>query len=99
MERLPPPFSSLHPGLFHCIATRIQISNMVKVIPYIVSLLALGQAVATAKVVSSFSQWVDGILEDPQGDNMTPEQVISAYQSGQFDGSPSGMLFARLKIG
>lgn len=72
---------------------------MVKVISYIVSLLALGQAVAAAKVVSSISQCVDGILEDPQGDNMTPEQFVSAYQSRQFDGAPSGMLFDCLEMG
>jgi hypothetical protein len=65
---------------------------MVKVIPYVASLLALGQAVAAAKAVTSFSEWVDGILENPDGDNMTPEEVVDAYKSGQFSTSPSGML-------
>jgi|TARA_R110002003_G_scaffold1122_2_gene22458 hypothetical protein len=65
---------------------------MVKVIPYVASLLALGQAVAAAKAVTSFSEWVDSILENPDGDNMTPEEVVDAYKSGQFSTSPSGML-------
>lgn len=63
---------------------------MVKLIPYVASLLALGQAVAAAKAVTSFSEWVDGILENPDGDNMTPEEVIDAFQSGQFSTAPSG---------
>ncbi|OAL52742.1 hypothetical protein IQ07DRAFT_585858 [Pyrenochaeta sp. DS3sAY3a] len=58
---------------------------MVKLIPYIASLLALGQAAVAAKAVTSFSEWVDGILENPDGDNMTPEEVVNAYQSGQFE--------------
>ncbi|KAH7345906.1 hypothetical protein BKA66DRAFT_576844 [Pyrenochaeta sp. MPI-SDFR-AT-0127] len=57
---------------------------MVKLIPYVASLLALSQAIAAAKAVTSFSEWVDGILEDPNGDNMTPEEVINAYKNGQF---------------
>lgn len=64
---------------------------MVNIIPYVASLLALGRAVTAAKAASSFSQWVEGILEDPEGDNMTPEEVINAYQSGHFDGATSGM--------
>jgi hypothetical protein len=64
---------------------------MVKVIPYLASLLALGQAVAAAKAVTSFSEWVDGILENPNGDNMTPEEVVDAYMSGEFTSTPSGM--------
>lgn len=63
---------------------------MVKLIPYVASLLALGQAVAAAKAVTSFSEWVDGILEDPNGDNMTPEEVINAFKSGQFSTPPAG---------
>ncbi|KAF2819106.1 hypothetical protein CC86DRAFT_146617 [Ophiobolus disseminans] len=66
---------------------------MVKLIPYVASLLALGQAVAAAKAVTSFSEWVDGILENPDGDNMTPEEVVDAYQSGQF--SPPSAKFIR----
>lgn len=62
---------------------------MVKLIPYIASLLALGQAAVAAKAVTSFSEWVDGILENPNGDNMTPEEVVNAYQSGQFE-APAG---------
>lgn len=62
---------------------------MVKLIPYVASLLALGQATAAAKAVTSFSEWVDGILEDPNGDNMTPEEVINAFTSGQFS-TPAG---------
>jgi hypothetical protein len=65
---------------------------MVKLISYITSLLALGQAVAAAKAVTSFSEWVDGILENPDGDNLTPEEVVEAFQSGQFSTPPSGML-------
>ncbi|KAH7406469.1 hypothetical protein DE146DRAFT_629787 [Phaeosphaeria sp. MPI-PUGE-AT-0046c] len=57
---------------------------MIKLIPYIATLLALGQVVVAAKAVSSFSEWVDGLLEKPEGDNMTPEEVINAFQSGQF---------------
>jgi hypothetical protein len=64
-------------------------SKMVKLIPYIASLLALGQAAVAAKAVTSFSEWVDGILENPNGDNMTPEEVVNAYQSGQFE-APAG---------
>lgn len=63
---------------------------MVKLIPYVASLLALGQAVAAAKAVTSFSEWVDGILQDPNGDNMTPEEVIDAYTSGQFSAPSEG---------
>ncbi|KAH7073705.1 hypothetical protein BKA63DRAFT_514655 [Paraphoma chrysanthemicola] len=66
---------------------------MVKVIPYVASLLALGQAVAAAKAVTSFSEWVDGILENPDGDNMTPEEVIDAFNKGQF--SPPSAKFGR----
>lgn len=64
---------------------------MVQLIPYVLSLLALGQAVTSAKAVKSFSEWVDGILENPDGDNMTPEEVIDAFNSGQFSTPPSGM--------
>jgi hypothetical protein len=64
---------------------------MVKFIPYLASLLALGQAVAAAKAVTSFSEWVDGILENPNGDNMTPEEVVDAYMSGEFTAQPSGI--------
>lgn len=64
---------------------------MVKLIPYAASLLALGQAVVAAKAVTSFAEWVDGILENPDGDNMTPEQVVTAYESGQFNTPPSGI--------
>jgi hypothetical protein len=67
------------------------ISTMVKLIPYVASLLALGQAVAAAKAVTSFSEWVDGILANPDGDNMTPEEVVVAFKSGQFSTPPSGM--------
>lgn len=67
------------------------ISTMVQLIPYIVSLLALGQAVAAAKAVSSFSEWVDGIIQNPDGDNMTPEEVVDAFNSGQFSTPPSGI--------
>ncbi|KAL1798239.1 hypothetical protein ACET3X_002276 [Alternaria dauci] len=62
---------------------------MVQILPYVASFLALGQAVAAAKAVTSFSEWVDGILENPDGDNMTPEEVIDAFKSGQFNSSPS----------
>lgn len=54
-------------------------------------MLALGQAVVAAKAVTSFAEWVDGILENPDGDNMTPEEVVSAYESGQFSTPPSGI--------
>jgi hypothetical protein len=64
---------------------------MVNIIPYVASLLALGQAVVAAKAVTSFSEWVDGIIENPDGDNMTPEEVVAAFQSGQFSTPPSGM--------
>jgi hypothetical protein len=64
---------------------------MVQLIPYIASLLALSQAVASAKAVTSFSEWVDGILENPDGDNMTPEEVVDAFKSGQFSTPPSGI--------
>jgi hypothetical protein len=64
---------------------------MVKFIPYLASLLALSQAVAAAKAVTSFSEWVDGILENPNGDNMTPEEVVDAYMSGEFTAQPSGI--------
>ncbi|KAF7674584.1 hypothetical protein GT037_007344 [Alternaria burnsii] len=62
---------------------------MVQLLPYVASLLALGQAVAAAKAVTSFSEWVDGILENPDGDNMTPEEVVVAFKSGEFNSSPS----------
>lgn len=63
---------------------------MVKVVPYIAGLLALGQAAAAAKAVTSFSEWVDGILDDPNGDHMKPEEVVAAFQSGQFDSPTPG---------
>ena len=62
---------------------------MVKLVPYVASLLALGQAIAAAKAVTSFSEWVDGIIEDPQGDNLTPDEVIDAFKSGQFSTPPA----------
>ncbi|KAH7395040.1 hypothetical protein DE146DRAFT_633405 [Phaeosphaeria sp. MPI-PUGE-AT-0046c] len=62
---------------------------MVKLIPYAASLLALGQAVIAAKAVTSFTEWVDGILENPGGEHMTPEEVVNAYESGQFSTPPS----------
>ncbi|CAN9454183.1 unnamed protein product [Alternaria alternata] len=62
---------------------------MVQLLPYVASLLALGQAVVAAKAVTSFSEWVDGILENPDGENMTPEEVVVAFKSGQFNSSPS----------
>ncbi|OAK99696.1 hypothetical protein IQ06DRAFT_370276 [Phaeosphaeriaceae sp. SRC1lsM3a] len=65
---------------------------MVKVIPYVASLLALGQAVVAAKAVTSFAEWVDGILDNPDGDNMTPEEVVSAYEAGQFSTPPSAKM-------
>lgn len=65
---------------------------MVQLISYVASLLALSQAVAAAKAVTSFSEWVDGIIENPDGDNMTPEEVVDAFQSGQFSTPPSGIL-------
>jgi hypothetical protein len=65
---------------------------MVNIIPYVASLLALGQAVAAAKAVTSFSEWVDDILANPNGDNMTPEEVVNAYESGQFSTPPSGTI-------
>ena len=65
---------------------------MVKLISYIASLLALGQTIAAAKAITSFSEWVDGILEDPNGDNMTPEEVINAFKSGQFNTPSAGTL-------
>ncbi|KAF2131490.1 hypothetical protein P153DRAFT_365071 [Dothidotthia symphoricarpi CBS 119687] len=65
---------------------------MVQLLPYVASLLALGQAVAAAKAVTSFSEWVDGIIENPDGDNMTPEEVVAAFQSGQFSTPPSAKL-------
>ncbi|KAJ4368907.1 hypothetical protein N0V83_005989 [Neocucurbitaria cava] len=71
---------------------------MVKLIPYVASLLALGQAIAAAKAVTSFSEWVDGILEDPAGDNMTPEEVIVAYKSGQFSTPPAAKFSHRSLI-
>ncbi|KAH8626723.1 hypothetical protein IG631_18741 [Alternaria alternata] len=64
---------------------------MVQLLPYVASLLALGQAVAATKAVTSFSEWVDGILENPDGDNMTPEEVVVAFKSGEFNSSPSAM--------
>jgi hypothetical protein len=66
---------------------------MVKLIPFVASLLALSQAAVAAKAVTSFSEWVDGIIENPDGDNMTPEEVVDAFKSGQFSTStpPSGI--------
>ncbi|EUC39894.1 hypothetical protein COCMIDRAFT_110248 [Bipolaris oryzae ATCC 44560] len=61
---------------------------MVQIIPYIASLLALGQAVTAAKAVSSFSEWVEGIVANPDGDNMTPEEVVEAFKAGQFSSPP-----------
>lgn len=74
--------------ILHCLHP---ITTMVKVIPYVASLLALGQAVVAAKAVTSFAEWVDGILDNPDGDNMTPEEVVSAYEAGQFSTPPSGI--------
>jgi hypothetical protein len=65
---------------------------MVKLTPYVTSILALGQVVTAAKPVTSFSDWVDGILENPAGDNMTPEEVIDAFQSGHFITPPAGTI-------
>jgi len=62
---------------------------MVKVVACIVAVLALGQAAAASKAVSSFSEWVDGILADPNGDNMTPDEVMLAYKSGNFSAPPA----------
>ncbi|KAF1843022.1 uncharacterized protein K460DRAFT_396434 [Cucurbitaria berberidis CBS 394.84] len=70
---------------------------MVKLIPYVTSLLALGQAIAAAKAVTSFSEWVDGILENPNGDNMTPEEVVDAFNNGQFS-TPPAVRFGRSLI-
>jgi hypothetical protein len=64
---------------------------MIKLISYVASLLALGQAVAAAEEVTSFSERVEGILENPDRDNMTPEEVVDASKSGQFSTSPLGI--------
>ncbi|KAK3196490.1 hypothetical protein K4F52_000372 [Lecanicillium sp. MT-2017a] len=58
---------------------------MVKVVPYFAGLLALCQGAVATKAVTSFSEWVDGILEDPNGNHMKPEEVVAAFQSGQFN--------------
>jgi hypothetical protein len=57
---------------------------MVQITAYVAALLTLGQAAVAAKAVTSFSEWVEGILENPDGDNMTPEQVVDAFKSGKF---------------
>jgi hypothetical protein len=56
-----------------------------------VALLAVCRAVgaapaaAAAVVTSSFSfaEWVEQIIADPQGDHLTPEQAVAAFQAGQ----------------
>ncbi|ORY07648.1 hypothetical protein BCR34DRAFT_631010 [Clohesyomyces aquaticus] len=63
---------------------------MVKLILCVASLLALGQTAAAAKAVTSFSEWVDGIIADPTGDNMTPGEVVDAFKSGNFTTPPAG---------
>ena len=68
---------------------------MVQIVPYIASILALGQAVTAAKAVSSFSEWVEGIVANPDGDNMTPEEVVEAFKAGQFSSPPEGMSAVR----
>jgi hypothetical protein len=67
---------------------------MVQLISYVASLLVLSQAVVAAKAVTSFSEWVNGIIENPEGDHMTPEEVVDAFKSGQFSTPPSGILTA-----
>lgn len=63
---------------------------MVKVVPYITGLLAICQGAVATKAVTSFSEWVDGILEDPNGNHMKPEEVVAAFQSGQFNSPTPG---------
>jgi len=62
---------------------------MVNLLPSIASLLAFGQAITVVNAVSSFSESVDGILENPQGDHMSPETVIEAFRSGNFSAPPA----------
>jgi hypothetical protein len=71
------------------------VSTMVQIGPYVASLLALGQGVTAAKAVSSFSEWIEGIVADPKGDNMTPKEVVKAFKAGQFSSSPEGMSAVR----
>jgi len=56
---------------------------MVKLISSIASLLAFGQAIAVANAVSSFSEWVDGIIENPQGDHMS-QKTSSKPSTAEF---------------
>jgi hypothetical protein len=83
-------FSSQASTHLHFLYCLYLINTMVNIIPYVASLLALGQAVAAAKTITSFSEWVDDILANPNGENMTPEEVLNAYESGQFSTPPSG---------
>jgi hypothetical protein len=73
------------------IVTYHPVNKMVQIIPYIASLLALGQAVAAAKQVTSFTEWIDGIVANPDGDNMTPDEVLEAFNAGKFSTPPEGM--------
>jgi len=46
----------------------------------------------TELVTSSFSfaEWVEGIIADPQGNHLTPEQAIAAFNAGLGNATSSG---------
>jgi hypothetical protein len=46
----------------------------------------------TELVTSSFSfaEWVEGIIANPQGDHLTPEQAIAAFNASRNNTGSSG---------
>ncbi|KAF4854202.1 hypothetical protein CGCSCA4_v001823 [Colletotrichum siamense] len=42
-------------------------------------LAAAAPAAAQAPEIFSFAKWVDGIIANPHGDNLTPEEAVEAY--------------------
>ncbi|KXX75566.1 hypothetical protein MMYC01_208796 [Madurella mycetomatis] len=62
---------------------------MVNFTPHFLTLLAFGHAVAAAQTVTSFSEWVEGIIADPNGDHLSPEDAVAAFKSGAFSVPPA----------
>lgn len=42
-------------------------------------LAAAAPAATPAPEIFSFAKWVDGIIANPHGDNLTPEEAVEAY--------------------
>lgn len=64
--------------------------TMVNFTPHFLALLAFGHAVTAAQTVTSFSEWVEGIIADPNGDHLSPEDAVAAFKSGVFSVPSAG---------